>query len=309
MTETEYTKRSPAVALVLSLLCMGLGHIYCGRLATGLAIMLAEILPIAFVMVPFVSNNVNVIFLIAVLLPSILWTGLYTYATVGSYQLAKRIGNNYQLKDYNSGIVYALFIATNLVGSLIISPAAAVVVREHVAEAFYGANDNMSPTILQGDRFLVNKLVQRKLPARGELILFLNPEDRDMRCIRRVIGLPGDTVSIQGNNVFVNGQKLPHEPITANASIPTRSAGAGQTVLETNNNAAYHIQLAANPPANVDYPETKVPPAHCFVLGDNRNHTEDSRQFGFVPLGDILGKAQYIYWPAERWSRFGAIDK
>lgn len=318
MTEVKYAKRSPAAAVTLSMLCLGLGQIYCGRLAAGLALMLAETLPIVLVMVPLITNNVNVVFLLAVMLPSVFWACLYCYGATNSYQLAKRLGSNYELKDYNRGIVYALFVATNIVGSLAVSPAVTVFVREQVAEGFYGANDNMNPTILRGDRFLVNKLVQRKLPQRGDIVTFLNPENRDMRCVRRVVGLPGDTVAIRGNDVFVNGQKLKHEPIVTTDSAgtpaghadnitPTRSASEGQ--YETNAHATYQIQLATADSAKaVDYPETKVPPSHCFVLGDNRSQVEDSRRFGFVPLGDILGKAQYIYWPAQHWSRFGPID-
>ena len=78
----------------------------------------------------------------------------------------------------------------------------------------------MSPTLLPGDRFLVNKLVQRKPPQRGDLVVFLCPENRDLRYVKRVVGLPGDTVAVRGNDVYVNGRKLERESIAAADSYP-----------------------------------------------------------------------------------------
>ncbi len=61
------------------------------------------------------------------------------------------------------------------------------------------------------------------------------------------------------------------------------------------------------PDLKSDFPETKIPKNHCFVLGDNRNLSEDSRQFGPIPLATVKGRADYLYWPAKDWSRFGPV--
>jgi signal peptidase I len=154
---------------------------------------------------------------------------------------------------------------------------------------------------------LISKTSQRKQPRRGDIVVFLYPENREIRNVKRVVGLPGDTVRVEGNDVYVNGKKLEHRPIAASAQIP--AVNVDQLTSETNGKATYRIQLAGDEEKTVSYPEAKVPQGHCFVLGDNRGHSADSRRYGFVPLGDILGRAQYIYWPAKHWSRFGAIDE
>jgi len=113
---------------------------------------------------------------------------------------------------------------------------------------------------------------------------------------------------MQGSDVYVNGKKLEHQHVPTSDQAPADSS-ASEVVYETDGDATYRIQRSADTPMVGTYAETKVPAGHCFVLGDNRDHSEDSRRFGFVPLGDILGKAQYLYWPAKTWSRFGTINQ
>jgi signal peptidase I len=78
-------------------------------------------------------------------------------------------------------------------------------------------------------------------------------------------------------------------------------------MMEANNGVTYLVQFTESKEKTADFPETKVPAGNCFVLGDNRNHSDDSRKYGFVPLGDILGKAAYLYFPAAGWTRFGSM--
>ncbi|MGA2256738.1 MAG: signal peptidase I, partial [Thermoguttaceae bacterium] len=264
---------------------------------------LAVLLPVPFAVAAAYLPNPSAS-LIAFVSVCLFVLAVYFYAIVDSYRLAKRIGEHYELKDYNRGIVYLLFI----VASIIHAPAVAMHIRANVLEAFFCPSDSMSPTLQTGDRFLVNKLLQRQLPHRGDAVVFLSPNNRDQRWVKRVIALPGDTVSMQGSDVYVNGKKLEHRHVPISDQTPADSS-ASEVVCETDGGATYRIQLRADAPMAGTYAETQVPPGHCFVLGDNRDHSEDSRRFGFVPLGDILGKAQYVYWPAKRWSRFGTIDQ
>lgn len=302
MMEGAQATRKPSTAAMLSMLGTGLGHIYCGRFATGLALFFTSLLPVPFAVAAGLSQDPATM-LLGIILPCGLVIAVYLYAIVASYRLAKRIGNDYELRDYNRGVVYALFIVAG-----ILYPTAIVThLRANVCEAFYCAGQSMSPTLLRGDRFLVNKMLGRRLPRRGDIIVFLNPENREVRYVKRVIGLPGDAVAVRGNDVHVNGQRLEHEPAKALDQTLLESSSA-QLAYETNGEATYRIQLARDASAIPDYPETRIPPGHCFVLGDNRGEAVDSRRFGFVPLGDILGKAQYLYSPAKRWSRFGRIE-
>jgi signal peptidase I len=303
VTEALLAKRKPATAVWLSMLSTGLGHIYCGRFTTGLALYFVSLLPAPFALGAALSQNPRTV-MAGVLLPCLLVVAVYLYAIVASYFLAKRIGERYELKDYNRGAVYVLFV----VGGLVYGATIALFIRANVFEAYHCPTASMEPTLLKGDRFLVNKLSQRSTPLRGALIIFLAPQDRTVRFVKRVIALPGDTVQVQGNEVYVNGRQLPHRPLPATDESLDR-AGKRRLVYEDNGTISYRIQEASDGADTAAYPATEVPQGHCFVLGDNRESSVDSRRFGLVPLGDILGKVEFIYLPARDWSRFGAIGQ
>lgn len=107
-------------------------------------------------------------------------------------------------------------------------------------------------------------------PSRGDVIVFEYPKDLSRDFIKRVIGLPGDTVEVEGDRVYVNGQVLP-EP------------------------------FGPNPGSSTSGPVT-VGPGEVFVLGDNRNNSSDSRAWGPLPLNYIIGKALISYWPPRYWA-------
>jgi signal peptidase I len=130
---------------------------------------------------------------------------------------------------------------------------------------------SMQPTLYEGDFVFVNKLGYRLgEPARGDIIVFRYPPDpTQIPYIKRVIGLPGDQVSISNGEVSVNGHLLTEPYI---AAPPARG---GSWV---------------------------VPPDSLFVMGDNRNNSSDSRAWGFVPLDNVIGKAEVIYLPFRHWA-------
>jgi signal peptidase I len=154
----------------------------------------------------------------------------------------------------------------------------------------------MERTILIGDRLLVDKaafglrvpfassVLGRREPRRGDLVVFLFPEDRRRVFIKRAIGLPGETIEIRGRTVFVDGTALT-EPY------------ASFLDPEDEERPARGAQL--------------VPVGHLFVLGDNRDNSRDSRFWGYVPIADVLGIAKVVYfsWDARnsrvRWGRIG----
>lgn len=124
---------------------------------------------------------------------------------------------------------------------------------------------SMEPTLHAGEFILVNKLAYRfGSVERGDIIVFHYPLNPSEDYIKRVIGLPGDVVRVQNGNVYVNGQQL-EEPY-----ISAPPVYEGQWVV----------------------PDEKI-----FVLGDNRNQSSDSHEWGFVPYGNIVGRAMVIYWP------------
>ena len=129
---------------------------------------------------------------------------------------------------------------------------------------------SMVPTLQDGEYVLVNKLTYKtSLPERGDIIVFVSPQTPDLDLIKRVIGLPGDTITIAGGVVRVNNQVL-DEPYIAAAPIYSG--------------------------------EWKVPPNDLFVLGDNRNDSSDSHAWGMLPEKNVIGKAILIYWPIPEWT-------
>jgi signal peptidase I len=302
MTEPTVTPRSPLVAVVLSLFATGLGHIYCGRIVTGLVLFLVSLLfaPVAL-FAAWAGLSLPVMFGLGLALVTVI--GAYLYSVVGAYRAARTAGADYVPRDYNRPFVYALFILV----AVTYPPLALLQLRANVLEAYYIPTGGMAPNILNGDRFLVNKLAYRlRAPERGDLVVFRSPKDRRLTWIKRVIGLPGDTVELKDNEVFVNGRKLERDRVPA-SSLPALQE-QGQAYQETNAGRRYKILLAAVPDEKSNYPKATVPEGSCFVLGDSRDNSTDSRSatVGFVPLGDVLGQVEFIYLPAETWERFGA---
>jgi signal peptidase I len=141
-----------------------------------------------------------------------------------------------------------------------------------VSERIRVESISMQPTLYAGDYVIVNKLAYRikDLPKRGDVIVFRYPPNPDaIPYIKRVIGLPGDQIHIADGKVYVNGQ-LVNEPYL---------------VVTTNRGGDW-----------------SVPAGQIFVLGDNRNNSSDSRSWGFVPLENIIGRAELIYLPPQHWA-------
>lgn len=135
---------------------------------------------------------------------------------------------------------------------------------------------SMVPTLQDGEYVLVNRLAYRNsLPERGDIIVFVSPQATDLDLIKRVIGLPGDTVNISGGVVQVNSQVL-DEPY-----------------------------IAAAPVYNGEW---NVPEGQLFVLGDNRNDSSDSHAWGLLPQENVLGQAILIYWPIPEWTLIEHVE-
>lgn len=297
--------RRPLVAVILSLCATGLGQIYCGRIVRGLVMFLGSLLfaPMIVVAALLPPSTIVLVGLIFALLAVL---GVYVYAVVDAFHLARRSGDHFQPMDYNRPLVYALFV---LVG-LIYSAGGLYFIRSSVFEAFEIPTASEAPTLLPGDRVLVNKTTfQRRLVRRGDEVVFRVSSEPGLNWVKRVIALPGDTVEVKDNKVLVNGQQLSREPVLR-ASLGTAAEEIkGELFEETNSSRRYQILFSTDTKPLPDYPQAKVPDGACFVLGDNRNNSRDSRTMGFVALGDVIGDVQYRYWPAATWTRFGVLPE
>ena len=168
----------------------------------------------------------------------------------------------------------------------------ALFIRTFVVQAFKIPSGSMEPTLLIGDHILVNKFIYGvkipfvrttvipiSHPERGDVVVFIYPVDKSKDFIKRVIGLPGDKIEIRDKKIYVNGN------------------------LYDDKHGFYANRGAAK--GNPDHPDRfTVPKGHIFVMGDNRDHSYDSRFWGYVPIETIKGKAFIIYFSWPNWNRF-----
>lgn len=313
MTQTANIKSERHIwfAVLLSLIMPGLGQIYCGKLARGLVFTFLNILPMPIIIGLFAVSRSSLLMPMVVTL--ILLGGLVQLIAIIDSALLAHHAKGYVLKDYNRPIVYVLLlvlITTGCAGS-------AFYLREQLLEAFRTPTADNYPTIIPGDRFIANKIAYKSVdPKRGDLIVFLNPGDRRINYIKRVAAVAGQTVEIKDGELYINDQKLPRQKLPQSVldNIRIKIQGNpldGDVFLETNGETKYKIFLAKLPHDKMasDFAKITVPEHHCFVLGDNRNNSQDSRHFGPVPLGTVIGRADYLYWPAKGWSRIGRIKQ
>lgn len=152
--------------------------------------------------------------------------------------------------------------------SIAIAIVLAFLIRYFIVELYLVDGPSMRPTLQSAERLVVNKFIYRfRAPERGEILVFHYPRDPSRDFIKRVIAIPGDTIEIKDGRVYVNSTLL-NEPY-----ILSKTRG--------------------------NYPLATVPEGHIFVMGDNRNNSEDSRfaDVGFVPFDLIKGKAMLVFWP------------
>ena len=300
-------QRSPLTAVVLSLIMPGLGHIYCGRIVKGiiLAFLSSILIPVTFGTLSVSHSTVRIAVIIATLFASLV---VWLVAIIDSWYTARHTTDSYTLKDYNRWYVYVILILMSTGNSTQIS----FNVRSTLVEAFRVPVASNYPTIVPNDRFLANKRAYKTSdPKKGDLIVFLNPENRRVNYIKRVVAIAGDTVEIKDGQLYVNDEKLERQmlPQSTLDNIRIKVKGEpleGDVFEEINGDAKYKIFLAEHKTPG-DFAKVTVPEHHCFVLGDNRNLSRDSRHFGPIPLATIKGRADYLYWPAKDWSRFGRI--
>ncbi|UCE49112.1 MAG: signal peptidase I [Phycisphaerales bacterium] len=303
-------RRRPWVAVVFSLVMPGLGHAYCGRLPRGLVFLFVYFVPILLLQAAraFESFGSAITGVIVLITAAPL---MHLAATIDSYYVARGTRRDYEMKDYNRWYVYVVLVLLNSASSL----NATLSLRANYLEAFRVPTVSNYPTIAPGDRFLANKIAYNNSdPKRGDLVVFINPQDRAENYIKRVVAVAGDTVEIRGGALYINDRKVPRHPV---AEFKQDGTGMGlncepvegEVLCEVNGNAQYRIFLSAPPhdQESGDFAKITVPQHHCFVLGDNRNLSRDSRHFGPVPLSTIKGRAEYLYWPAKGWSRFGSL--
>ena len=198
--------------------------------------------------------------------------------------------------------------------------------RSAVADWNDVPSGSMNPTIVEGDRVFVNKLAydlkvpfttwhlaQWGDPRRGDIVVFFSPVD-GTRLVKRVVGLPGDTVELRREQLFVNNKPAAYEPLPAvtGADVPRNHYGPELFAHESPPGAPGHsVMFLPAVPARRSFGPTVVPPGQYFMMGDSRDNSNDSRFWGAAPRERIVGRATMIVlsmdhqrYYAPRWRRF-----
>lgn len=161
---------------------------------------------------------------------------------------------------------------------LLVAALLAIVIRTFIFGPYKIPTGSMKPTFMEEDKIFVDKLSYRfHAPQRGDIIVFKYPLDRKKDFVKRLAGLPGDTLEIHKGMLIVNGKPMTDPPFSSNTYYNVEDWQFGKSGEKIH-----------------------VPDGQYFALGDNSAHSADSRQWGFVPRKDLVGKAFMIWWPPSR---------
>ncbi|CAG0993090.1 signal peptidase I [Methylophilaceae bacterium] len=190
-------------------------------------------------------------------------------------------------------------------------------IRSFIVEPFKIPSGSMMPTLLAGDFILVNKFsyglrvpilnhtfIETGKPQRGDVFVFHYPPDPSIDYIKRVVGLPGDRIAYQNKQLFING-----EPLEMGLVGNYEYIGSGLNMVSAKQykeqlGDRQHDILIEDSAISFDG-EVEVPAGHYFAMGDNRDNSKDSRVWGFVPEENLVGKAFFIWWNFDNFSRIG----
>ena len=323
------TPRRPIVAALASLVLPGFGQFYNGELNRAIWLFLS----FAMLCIPAIGLIALYLpdgFMLPTLLLGLLAAlGVWAYSVWDAWRSARLNAGGLARAWQQSGVYALVFVLCDLLAL----PLLTLYVREHQVEPFYIPSASMEPSVRRGDRIWADKRYNcpgcKQGVHRGDIAVFAYPNDRSVRYIKRVIGLPGDHIEIKGRQVWVNGQAL--QGSTALSATPP-VAGAPMAGMEAIDGRTWQVQwvqastsgtmaaaglAAVLPPLNraqtvaANELQLTVPDGQVFVLGDNRQSSVDSRNFGTVPLQDILGRARQVWFSSDgngvRWARLGQV--
>jgi signal peptidase I len=262
----ENKKRKPIVAAILSSLAPGLGQLYNGQIIKGIIFLLSIIL------LPIIMFRLGLhhsFYGLAILLLIFMFFLLFI---IGEAFYAATKKKEFILKRYNRWYIYLIIIV--FINSTALIPPSFLTKRVLGLSAFKMPTGSMVPTLHVGDHIIANlKYFRKNELQRGDLVILQSPEDPAKIFIKRIIALEGERIEIKSKQVYINDAPLPE---------------------------GYKIHLDSQlQPGRDNYDPAVVPPDHCFVLGDNRDNSRDSRHWDSVPLKNIKGKPLYIYWAKD----------
>ncbi len=220
-------------------------------------------------------------------------------------QMAKHLASYRKgaVREYSESFGYAIL--------------AALFLRAFVFEAFVIPSGSMIPTLEINDKIFVNKYIyglrvpftfikffEWNAPKRGEVIVFIYPRDHSKDYIKRVDGLPGDVVEIKNDQLHINGEPVEKSDVPGSCDFwdvrGDESWESKKCHAYTENIGGHSHRIYQASAHQRDFGPRKVDPGHVFAMGDNRDNSSDSRDWGFVPMENIKGRAMFIWFARSR---------
>ena len=311
-TSTATLPPSAIWAALLSLACAGLGQVYAGFFVRGIALFFGTMLfvPTTLALVALEPSRLLLLLWLASVLVVLL---LRVFAVIDAARVARHATSSNRAGPVPSFALLVLFGVVGISQSL----ASPWLIRSNLTAAYLMVENSMAPNLVDGDRILVNRWAvgDGSEVLRGDVVAFRRPEQRGQVYVKRVIGLPGDSVTLNEGRILINGKELERTPERSDSSpanppldrsVRTHRERAGDrsyVVLDPDSEPSSGSNGAGRRPSQT----FEVPRDSVFVLGDHRDRSLDSRSFGAVPLGDIIGNVQYVFAPAASWRRFGPL--
>ena len=259
-------KRKPIFAFLLSLVTPGLGQIYNGQFKKGISYL------VGFLLVYFVFSFL-LFYFYGMILYLIIILGCFIFIFVDALRTANKL-KAIPLEPFNKWYIYLIIL---LISNAAVVPLLRWTVKNNIVRAYKIPSSGMEPAVLVGDRLIADmRSYKSQKPRRGDIVIFQLPKDPSKYLIKRVIGMESEKVEIVSNKIYIDDKLL---------DDPWGHFTKDYLAIDT-------------------FGPVVVPEGSLFVLGDNRNNSQDSRYWGFVNVEKVRGKGLYLYW-AKNKSRIG----
>lgn len=283
-----FKDRRPWVAVILTLvLSPVLGMCYLGKGRWALGYLLLMVL--TFSLLPVVAH----FGLLPIGVEKSISYSIYLINTVGAVHGYRSAARAY---PFVPQAWFARWYALLLFWALPV--ALAITIRGFLWEPFNMPSASMEPSLKVGDHFFVAKYAYREVePRRGDVVVFLLPQDTVTAYVKRLVGLPGDRIQMKAGSLYINGEKMP----LAEVDQPVDEDGERYRETLPEDRSYLIRDMAEHTPLD-DTDIFEVPPGHFFFLGDNRDNSIDSRvtgHVGYVPRDNLIGPVTLIYWNSE----------
>lgn len=288
----EYKKRNAGLAAIINVFCPGIGSMYAGYLRRGIVIGVA------------INLLVPVIGLIALGTSYSIFVGIPVVLVLAlDGVLIARRANNAELKsaDYHRWYFYLLFVF----GFIIVNSIATTIAREYLVRAFKIPTHSMAPALVPGDHIVIKKF--NLDIRRGDMVVFDHPRDPEKSYVKRVVGLPGDRLHVGERSLKNNSVEFAAEPVgeysytEQQMNRTVKTAMFSETVQGREYSVLYEIGGVGSFTNEELMGDVTVPEGKYYVMGDNRDRSNDSRYFGFINEDAIEGVVANYYWPPSRF--------